>query len=385
MIPRQLESALRLRLAHLPATALLGPRQVGKTTLVKHVMSQAERPGIYLDLENPADRARLSEPTLFLEANQDSTIVLDEVHRLPEVFPLLRGLIDRNRVPGRFVLLGSASYDLLRNTSESLAGRIAYLELSPLLLSELPQANLRTHWFRGGFPNSFLAPEEAVQQIWLGDFLTTYLEKDLPQLGLAARPALTRRLLTMLAHNQGNLVNYSSLANSLGLSQPTVTGYVDFLERALLLRRLPPYFSNVGKRLIKSPKLYLRDSGLLHRVLGIPDLNALLGHPVVGGSWEGYALEQVLNALQPEQNAYFYRTSNGAELDVVVETAGRVTLAIEIKLSDAPTLSRGTHTALADLGNPPLLVLTPSAADYPLSETSWVGNVRSLPDYLKNR
>lgn len=387
MIPRALEPELLLRLRHVPATVLLGPRQVGKTTLVRHVSDQFPRPGLYLDLENPTDRARLTEPELFLEANRDKTIVLDEIHRLPEVFPLLRGLIDRDRQPGRFVLLGSASYDLLRNTSESLAGRAAYLELTPLLLCELPGADVRTHWFRGGFPPSYLAPEESVQQFWLGDFLTTYLEKDLPQLGLAARPALTRRLLTMLAHSQGGLLNYSALAASLGISQPTVAGYVDFLERALLVRRLPPYFTNVGKRLVKSPKVYLRDSGLLHRLLGLASLNALLGHPVAGGSWEGYVLEQVTGCLRPDQTAYFYRTSNGAELDVVIEAGGRVAGAVEIKLANAPTLSRGTHTALTDLGHPPLLVVTPGgtepgADDYPLAEGIFVCSARTLPEHL---
>ena len=399
MIPRALEPDLLLRLMHVPATALLGPRQVGKTTLVRYLVPRLPKPSLYLDLENPVDRARLTEPQLFLEANADKTIILDEIHRLPEVFPLLRGLIDRQREPGRFILLGSASYDLLRNTSESLAGRVAYLELTPLLLDELPAASVRMHWFRGGFPASYLAPSDAVQQFWMGDFLTTYLEKDLPQLGLTARPALTRRLLTMLAHGQGGLLNYSTLANSLGLSQPTVAGYVEFLERALLVRRLPPYFTNVGKRLTKTPKVYLRDAGLLHRALGLPDLNALLGHPVAGGSWEGYVLEQLLGYLKPEHTASFYRTSNGAELDVVIEAGGRVVVALEIKLSNAPTLSRGTHSALADLGNPPLLVVTPGVdalpdgklpdgelpgdEGYPLAETIRVCSLRSLPRHLR--
>lgn len=383
MIHRALESELLFRLNHLPAVALLGPRQVGKTTLVHYLRGQLPRSSVYLDLENPADRARLNEPQLFLDANQEQTVILDEVQRLPELFPLLRGLIDRHRVPGRFLLLGSASYDLLRTASESLAGRISYLELTPLLLHELPEADYRTHWFRGGFPESYLAVNDAVQQLWTGDFLTTYFEKDLPQLGLPARPALTRRLLTMLAHSQGGLINYATLAASLGISQPTVTSYLDFLERALLVRRLLPYFTNVGKRLIKTPKMYLRDSGLLHRLLSLPDFNTLLGHPVAGGSWEGYVLEQVLALLRPDQTAYFYRTADGAELDVVVEARGKIAVAVEIKLSNAPVLTRGTHNALTDLGQPPLLVVTPSAEDYPMQVGVDVCSVRTLPERLR--
>ncbi|MCY7349772.1 MAG: ATP-binding protein [Cytophagaceae bacterium] len=384
MLPRTLETDLRFSLAHFPATALLGPRQVGKTTLVRSLLPQLPRPALYLDLETPTDRVLLTEPQLFLQANQERTIVLDEIHRLPEIFPLLRGLIDHHRVPGRFVLLGSASYDLLRNTSESLAGRIAYPELTPLQRRELPAgAELAQHWLRGGFPDSYLAPTDAVQQVWMRNFVTTYLEKDLPQLGLAAQPALTRRLLTMLAHIQGNLLNYSTLANSLGISQPTVRGYVDFLERALLLRRLPPYFVNVGKRLTKSPKIYLRDSGMLHHLLGLTTYNALLGHPVAGGSFEGYALEQVLGLLPSDATASFYRTAEGAELDVVIEAGGRIVAAVEIKLADVPTLTRGTHNALADLGHPPLLVVTPSAPDYPMAETIRVCSVETLPANLR--
>lgn len=383
MIARELEPTLLFHLANLPATALLGPRQVGKTTLVKAIQPKLTKPSVYLDLENLSDRAKMNDRALFLDYNREKTVILDEIHKLPDLFPELRGLIDRYREPGRLLLLGSASYDLLKNTSQSLAGRIAYLELTPFLLRELEGADWQTHWFRGGFPESYLAANEQVRQIWLASFITTYLEKDLPQLGISAAPALLERLLTMLSYAQGNLSNYHSLAASLGISSPTLTSYIDFLERALLLRRLQPYFTNIGKRLVKSPKLYIRDSGIIHHLLRIPDFNVLLGHPVAGGSWEGYVLEQVITLLGQHQQPFFYRTADGAELDLVVESALRIKFAVEIKLSDRPQLSRGTTVALQDLGNPPLLIVTPGAEDYQLRENVWVCNIHSMPDYVR--
>ncbi|MDX2286822.1 MAG: DUF4143 domain-containing protein [Bacteroidia bacterium] len=285
-------------------------------------------------------------------------------------------------MPGRFLLLGSASYDLLRNTAQSLAGRIVYQELGPFLLAELPDADWSAHWFRGGFPQSWLAEEERYRQIWMGSFLTTYLEKDLPQLGLPASPALVERLLTMLAYAQGGLANFHSLARSLGVSAPTLSSYIDFLERALFLRRLQPYFSNAAKRLVKSPKLYLRDSGVVHYLLRIPDVPRLLGHPAAGGSWEGYVIEQALAVLEPHERAYFYRTADGAELDLVIESALQIRAALKIKLSSSPKLGRGASIALADLGHPPLLVVTPAAADAPIRE-GWVCSARTLPGHLR--
>ncbi len=351
--------------------------------MVKSIQSKLPKPSIYLDLENPADRSRMENRSLFLDFNKDKTVILDEIHKLPDLFPELRGAIDRYRVTGRLLLLGSASYDLLKNTSQSLAGRIAYLELTPFLLRELPEADWQIHWFRGGFPESYLAVTEQVRQIWFGSFITTYLEKDLPQLGISAAPALLERLLTMLAYSQGGLANYHSLANSLGISSPTLTSYVDFMERALLVRRLQPYFANTGKRLIKSPKLYIRDSGIVHHLLRIPDFNTLLGHPVAGGSWEGYVLEQIISMLGPQDQAFFYRTADGAELDLVVESALKIRFAVEIKLSGKPGLTRGTTTALKDLGNPPLLVVTPEGVEYPLRKDVWVCGVRGAEAYIR--
>ncbi|MFN0175092.1 MAG: ATP-binding protein [Saprospiraceae bacterium] len=384
MISRNLESILLFHLAHFPATALLGPRQVGKTTLVKNIQPKLAKPSVYLDLENPVDRNKISERGLFLESNAEKTVILDEVQRLPDIFPELRGLIDRQREPGRLLLLGSASYDLLQNTAQSLAGRIGYLELTPFLLSELPDATWQAHWFKGGFPESFLAVNEQIREAWMSNFITTYLEKDLPQLGVRAAPAMMERLLTMLAYTQGSLVNFTTLSSSLGISSPTLASYVDFLERALLLRRLQPYFTNIKKRLVKTPKLYLRDSGIVHHLLRIPDFNSLLGHPQSGGSWEGYVIEQIIPLLEPHDRAYFYRTADGAELDLVIESALKIKVAVEIKLSDRPQLSRGNTIALQDLGNPPLLVVTPNSDVAQLGSNIWICSVKTLPEQIKS-
>lgn len=384
MITRSIESRFVESLAFFPSVALLGPRQVGKTTLVRGLMDRLEKPARYFDLESPSDYGRFqNDRGLLLENLQHETLILDEIHRLPDLFPQIRGLIDRHREPGRFVFLGSASYDLLKNTSESLAGRIEYLEMTPFLLRELPNAAVERHWFRGGFPQSYLAPSDGLQQRWFNSFMTTYIEKDLPQLGMTAAPALMSRLLTMMGHWQGQLMNYSTIANSLAIAKSTVVNYVDFLERALLVRRLQPFFINVGKRLTKSPKLYIRDSGMLHHLLRLPDYPALLGHPVAGGSWEGYVIEQVLSLLPWQQMPYFYRTADGAELDLIVVSGLEVKVAIEIKLSNAPSLSRGITTALQDLGNPPLLVVTPGSDDYPIRPNAWVCSVGTLPENLR--
>jgi len=383
MIARNLEPTLLFHLEHFPATALLGPRQVGKTTLVRSIQPKLAKSSVYLDLENPVDRARIGERGLFLENNLEKTVILDEVQRLPDLFSELRGLIDRDRKPGRLLLLGSASYDLLKNTAQSLAGRIGYLELTPFLLSELKEATWQQHWLKGGFPEAYLAVDEHVREIWMRNFITTYLEKDLPQLGLRAAPAMMERLLTMLAYAQGWLANYQTLASSLDISSPTLASYIDFLERALLLRRLQPYFVNIKKRLVKTPKIYLRDSGIVHHLLRIPDFNTLLGHPQSGGSWEGYVIEQIIPLLGPHDKAYFYRTADGAELDLVIESALKINLAIEIKLSDRPKISRGNTVALQDLGNPPLLIVTPNAEISQLNQNTWVCGIKALPEQLK--
>lgn len=383
MIPRFAENDLLQRLSYFPAVALLGPRQVGKTTLAQLVQSKLGRSSVYFDLERSSDLAKFQQdPVLFLEQFADQTVILDEIHRLPNLFPDLRGLIDRNRQPGRFVLLGSASPDLLKNNSESLTGRIAYVELTPFQLRELPHTDYQTHWLRGGFPNSMLAPTTDLSAIWRDDFIRNYVERDLPQLGLSASPIQSQRLLTLLANQQGGLLNQSALANALQVRNPLMTSYLNFLEQAFLVRRLQPYYTNIGKRLTKTPKLYLRDTGLLHQLLRLYDASALFGHPVVGGSWEGYVIEQLLPMLRYDQLPFFYRTADGAEVDLVIESQGQIQLAIEIKLSDTPTLSKGITVALQDLGNPPLLVVTPSASSYQLRQNVTICSVADLPAQL---
>ncbi len=383
MVTRLLEPALLARMQMAPAVAVVGPRQVGKTTLVRVIQAELRTSSLYLDLERPSDVARLQQAELFLGTVADQTVVLDEVQRMPDLFPLLRSLIDDDRRPGRFILLGSASPELLRRASESLAGRISYLEMHPFLLPEVGAERVIEHWVRGGFPGSYLTDDEPVRRQWLLDFVTSYLERDLPLLGLSAAPTLTRRLLTMLAGQQGGLLNQSALAASLGITAPTVGAYLDFLEHAFLIRRLPPYFVNVGKRLTKTPKAYVRDSGLLHHLLGIRDQVGLLGHLVAGGSWEGYVVQEVVAQVPAGVTPYFYRTADGAELDLILEQNGRVALAVEVKLSDAAKLSKGTSVALADLGNPPLLVVTPSGSVYPMRSGVWACGAGNLAAQLR--
>lgn len=385
MIKRLIEERLIDLISYFPAIVLVGPRQVGKTTLVKKLLAELPKASVYLDLEIPSQLARLElDREIYLTTRQEQTVVLDEVQQLPDLFPLLRGLIDQHRVAGRFILLGSASPDLLRNTSESLAGRVVYIEMHPLLAEELPQsADYHIHWLRGGYPDAYLAPSVKRLRDWFESFVGTYLQRDLPRLGLPASPDLVRRLLTMLANQQGGLVNYSSLANGLDIAVSTVQRYIDFLEQAFLVRRLPPYFVNVGKRLTKSPKVYVRDSGMVHHLLRLYDEDALMGHPVVGGSWEGYVIQQIIAVLSPDTTPYFYRTQQGSELDLVVEQGGQIKLAIEIKLSNNPTLSKGNTVALQDLNNPPFLVVTPGAQDDLLRPNVWLCSLATLPAHLK--
>ena len=348
MLRRNLHAEVLAALEEMPAVALLGPRQVGKTTLA-HAIAET-RPSLYLDLESPADRARLAEPELYLSQHADKLVVLDEVQRVPELFKTLRGLIDvgrrANQRTGRFLVLGSASLELLRQSSESLAGRIRQLELTPFTAGELPREMLDTLWVRGGFPDSYLARDDAVSLRWRRDFIRTYLERDVPQLGPRIPAETLRRFWTMLAHQQGGLLNAAALARSLGVDGKTVASYLDLLVDLLLVRRLAPWHANVGKRLVKSPKVYVRDSGLVHALLGIGGLEALLGHPVAGGSWEGMAIESLLASAPAGTEAWFYRTAAGAELDLLVRLPGRrQPWAIEIKRSLAPKLERGFHAA----------------------------------------
>jgi hypothetical protein len=368
MLPRRILTQLQDDLAQHPAVALLGPRQTGKTTVALEIAAQTD--SIYLDLESEQDLAKLAAPELYLGERTDRLVVLDEVHRAPALFPVLRGLIDRARREGRrhglYLLLGSASLDLLQQAGESLAGRIAYRELTPLNALELPDAELTRLWLRGGFPESYLAKSDTVSLRWRQDFIRAYVERDLPLFGGRVGSEALRRLWGMLAHQQGGLVNASVLARSLGIDTRTVNRYLDLLVEMFLVRRLEPWHANLGKRLTKSPKLYVRDSGLLHALLGLSNEEALLGHPTVGASWEGFALENLITAAGPNASAHFFRTSSGAEIDLLLHWPGGELWAIEVKRSLAPKVARGFHVACDDLQPQRKFVVYPGLESFPL-------------------
>ena len=371
MLPRRLLPALTTALAEAPAAALLGPRQVGKTTLALEIAGT--RPSVYLDLETEADRAKLSEPELYLAQHEDKLVILDEIQRTPQLFRTLRGLIDagrrRGRGKGRFLVLGSASIDLLRQSSESLAGRIRYLELAPLDAGEVGGKRLDALWLRGGFPESLLAGSDAASLRWRTDFIRTYLERDIPQLGPRIPAETLRRLWTMLAHQQGGLLNAAALARALAVDGKTVASYLDLLVDLLLLRRLAPWHGNVKKRLVKSPKVYVRDSGLVHALLGLADREALLAHPVAGASWEGLAIESLIAAAPSGAEAHFFRTAAGAEIDLLLKLPGRrKPWAIEVKRGLAPKLEAGFHAACETIHPERCLVAYSGAERFPLSE-----------------
>lgn len=353
MIPRRAEKTVMDALARQSAVALLGPRQVGKTTLAFHLGEATN--ALYLDLEDRADREKLSDPAFFLGQYEDRLVILDEIHRVPELFQTLRGLIDKGRRVGkrngRFLLLGSAAIEILRQSGESLAGRIAYIDMGPFDVLEVGTdvASVTRLWIRGGYPDSYLAANDNESLAIRKDFIRTYLERDVPMFGPRLPAETLERLWTMLAHEQGTLLNASQLAGNLSISAQTVTRYTDLLVDLLLVRRLQPFHANVKKRLIKSPKVYVRDSGLLHALLGVVDYNALAGHPIVGRSWEGFVVENVLAAAPPRTLASFYRTSAGAEIDLLLELPGGARWAIEIKLGLAPRLERGFHQAREDV------------------------------------
>jgi hypothetical protein len=366
MFERDAAAALHDRLRWSPAVALLGPRQVGKTTLARQIA--AATPGaLYLDLESAGDRARLAQPAAFLQANRGRLLVLDEVQNTPGLFDELRGEIDVDRRPGRFLVLGSASFELLRQ-SQSLAGRLAVVDMAPLLLSEVQPRfeDIQTLWLRGGFPPSYTAAGDDVSWHWREAFVRHLLHTDLPALGIRVDAETMRRFWRMCAHLHGQLFNASAVAASLGVSSPTVARYLDHLLGSLMLRRLEPFHANLGKRLVKSPKVYVRDSGLLHLLLGLREVNDLLGHPAIGASWEGFVVEQVFGRLGSDAPVSFYRTAAGAELDLVVE-GGRRRIGIEIKFSAAPKPAKGFWTACADLGVERAYVVAPVREGWPLA------------------
>jgi len=376
MLARRLNPRLNHLLTHSPAVVLLGPRQVGKTTLALEIAEK--RRSVYLDLEDEGDRVKLSDPVRYFADHEGELVILDEVHRLPEIFQSLRGVIDRGRRQGKpngqFLLLGSAALDLLKQSGESLAGRIAYLELGPFDALEVSPDKLETLWVRGGFPRSFLAENDALSLEWRRDFIRTYLERDIPQFGSRIPAETLRRFWTMLAHNQSQLLNAATLARGLGVDGKTVASYLDLLVDLLLVRRLPAWHRNAGKRLVKSPKVQVRDSGIAHALLGIRDKEALLGHPVAGPSWESFVTETLIAAAPDGSEAHYYRTATGNEVDLVLTLPGGELWAIEIKRSSAPSVERGFYIACADLKVDKRFVVYPGRERFPLNvETEVIG------------
>ena len=386
MLKRRIESTLLRRLSTSPIVALLGSRQVGKTTLARSL--KLEKPTHYLDLERPSDIAKLTDPELYLSKFSDQLVILDEIQRLPDLFSVLRSLVDERRRAGetsaQFLLLGSASPVLLQQSSETLAGRISYLEMDPLDLCELSpgRETQELHWFRGGYPDSFLAKDDAASSQWCEDFITSYVERYLPQLGIATTPLQLRRLCTMLSHHQGSTLNLSKLAASLGIDGKTVRRYLDLLEGLYLVRSIPSWSRNAGKRLVKAPKVYWRDTGLLHSLAGLHGIEQVLGHPLCGHSWEGYCIEQILALVPPTTTYSHYRTQAGAEVDLVLESPSGEIHAIEIKRTLSPKLTPAFLESMKTLGAIRGTFLIPQGESYPLSEsvaaTSLSGFLASL-------
>jgi uncharacterized protein len=375
MIKREAQSEIVRLLEEFPAVGILGPRQVGKTTLAEEIATSINPEPIYLDLESPADQVKLSEPEDYFDLHTGKLIILDEIQRVPELFQILRGVIDRRRrqghKTGQFLVLGSASLDLLKQSSETLAGRIAYKELSGFTASEISQQskpNFDALWLRGGFPDSFLAKTDEASLRWRMNFISTYLERDVPQFGPRIPAVLLRRLWTMLAHSQGGQLNIAQLASNLDVAAPTAKRYIELLEDLLLIRSLKPWAGNIGKRLVRSPKIYIRDSGLTHALLNLTTLDDVLGHPVVGVSWEGFVIENILSCLPVGVTPWFYRTSAGAEIDLVIEQGGKKKYAIEIKRSLTPSLSKGFHLGCEDIEATHQFIVYPGKERFPVTK-----------------
>lgn len=387
MISRRIASKVNKALKRQSAVALLGPRQVGKTTLARSLAEEKE--AIYLDLEWPEDRQKLSDPAFFLSRYEDKLVILDEIHRVPEIFQPMRRLIDDGRRSGkgigRFLILGSASIDLLKQSGETLAGRIEYIEMEGLNCLEIEgsKESLTRLWVRGGFPDSYLAANDEDSLVYRRNFIRTYLERDVPQFGPRIPSETLERLWTMVAHSQGGLLKAAELGRSLSITGKTINSYLDLLCDLLLLRRLPPHFANTKKRLVKSPKVYVRDSGLLHALLGLADFEKLAGHPVIGSSWEGFVIENILAAAPESTRASFYRTSAGAEADLLLELPGQTKpWAIEIKQGSVPKTSRGFHESIKELKPEKAFILYGGDDSYPLSNLIEATSLRGLCEEL---
>jgi len=385
LIQRNAESTVLKDLRTFPVVAILGPRQCGKSTLAKMLKKNIGN-FLYLDLESPADLRKLDDPELFLDINKANTICLDEIQRKPDLFPVLRSFIDRHRKTSRVIILGSASGGLIRQSSESHAGRISFIELTPFVITEisgLRNYSMSSHWLRGGYPDSLLTPDDSISNRWRESFIRTFIERDVPQLGSNVPALKLRRFLTMCAHNQGQLLNSSKLAESLGVSYHTIRNYIDLLEQTFVVRTLKPYEPNVKKRIIKSPKVYIRDSGLLHSLLEIEDFNELMGHPVFGASYEGFVMENIISEL-PDWKSFFYRTSSGNEVDLIL-TKGMKRVAVEIKASKTPNLSKGLWGALDDIQINEAWVIAPVEESYPIRHNITVSGIDQFIGSMKGK
>ena len=381
MIIRKIIAEIKDSIRYFPAIGIIGPRQVGKTTLAKVLQSQIDKPSIYLDLELDEDIVRLQNAQAYLQSHQDKCVIIDEIQLMPRLFPLLRSLIDQERVSARFLILGSASPSIIRQSSETLAGRIAYHELAPLSLSEIQSSgiSMAEHWFRGGFPNALLAANDEVAKKWLRNFANTFMEKDLKSMGYEISLQTMSKLYRMVAHIHGQIQNASTLSQALGVSNPTVTKYLNLLEGGFLIHRLEPYYVNLGKRLVKSPKIYFRDTGLLHQLSTIPSFEALQGNQLIGASWEGYVIEQIRRALDDSWQFYYYRTIAGAETDLVLISPNGTMTCVEIKYSVSPVITKGFYQSMKDLKPSHQYVIVPSGSPYFFRENL---KVCSLNDFL---
>ncbi len=381
MIQRKITAEIIGNMTYFPVVGIIGPRQVGKTTLAKEIREKMTGSSIYLDLELDEDINKLQNAQAYLQSHQDKCVIIDEIQLMPRLFPLIRALVDQSRVPARFLILGSASPFIIRQSSETLAGRIAYTELAPLSLLEIQSSMIpmTQHWFRGGFPNALLAPSDELTNTWLRNFASTFMEKDLKAMGYEISLQTMLKLYRMVAHIHGQIQNINTLSQALGVSNPTVKKYLDLLEGGFLIRRLEPYYVNIGKRLVKSPKIYFRDTGLLHQLSTIANFEALQGNQLIGSSWEGYVIEQIIRAVDASWQFFYYRTIAGAETDLVVISPNGTMTCIEIKYSSSPSISKGFYQSVADLKPAHEYVVVPSGDAYFLNERVKVCN---LADFL---
>lgn len=371
MIKRHIIPQIQTLLKQFPVVGIVGPRQVGKTTLAKDLVKTTNKKGLYLDLELPSDLNLLRDAELFFKEHLDTQLVLDEIHHKPDLFPVMRSLIDLKRKPGRFLVTGSASPAVIQHGSETLAGRIAFCELHPFSITETND-DFKKLWLRGGFPDSYLSKSMGDSMRWRENFIQTYIQRDVPSLGLVANKNTLRKLLQMIAHSQGSVVNYSSLSKSLGISVTTIINYVEVLEDTFVIRKLPAYHTNTKKRLVKASKLFIRDTGLLHSLWGADSIRGLLSHHLVGHSWEGFVIQQIAAHLKGTYEMFYYRTQDGAEVDLVITKSTKPIVSIGIKFSDNPVLSKGNHIALADLKAKYNLIITPTAKDHAYDKNSRV-------------